>query len=1059
MKTSSGQRTDVNLQRQRESIRRGLLRANAAAATILLVVIGLALAAILHSNRAEGERVRAVEAQRDAAEKLWHSLLAQARAGRNSGQAGQRFESLEAIRLAAALQPSLELRNEAVACLALADLRLTHPPFATNVSKLSVDHKMERYALADAHENILVRSITNDQLLQQLPGLNSAVVFIHHFSPNGRYLPVHYRDGQMRVWDLAIPKIVLTVRPEDSQHSVEFSPDSSKFIAVEATQQISLHDISSGKLIRRESVSSRDLRPRFSPDGRRVSMVSPGSNRARIVGTEDGKALSELPHESETRGLRVSDWSPDGQFLATGSNEGRVYIWRPPHSQPVFVLSGHQGSVNSVAFHPSGRLLASASWDGTLRLWDAITSEPVVTLPATGNLLRFSPDGRHLSFYWGKEPRLHICEVAADRICRFLGPRAPRQKDKGISETYHQCVAYSPDGKFLATGGNVWRLWNVETEAELTHGGQASLGAVYSVFFHPTQRSLMTFGEQGLFSWPLDAIVNSNATNLPAPLCLADSGGRDRACISADGRELAFIRSSAIHLLHSKQKLEGPAGLTYIAMSQDGRWLAGSAWYNQGGRLWELPSGRHVRDFSKGQSVGIGFSRDSRWLVTGESDAYRFWNPETGRLERQIDRGLTTDFLGVFEFSPDGGIFACTQSRTRLQLFDGTSFDELTVLDSPTKQMVAWLAFNGRNGQLAVATATPYVQIWDLPLMRRELASLGLDWGTNAPSPYESKADGASTTASRSASPKHLAPPLVGIPGSRSFVASRWLPLGGVVLAIGLAIFVFKRQQNLVVAYRQIDELAVENRQALDAAQTALLHSEKMRALGMLAAGIAHDFNNLLSVIRMANQLVERAVRPTGVTKENIDAIEHAVVEGQQIVRCMLGYSRDASNRDQKVMIGELVSETVALLSKRFLSGIVLTLELDPRTPSVNGSKARLEQILLNLVVNAVEAMNGQGKLRISVSPCQAAGVCLLPPRAVAHYIELILADYGPGIPADVLPHIFEPFFTTKTKGASHGTGLGLSTVYTIAEQDGLGLDVTTQLGMGSVFRVLIPAD
>ena len=88
-----------------------------------------------------------------------------------------------------------------------------------------------------------------------------------------------------------------------------------------------------------------------------------------------------------------------------------------------------------------------------------------------------------------------------------------------------------------------------------------------------------------------------------------------------------------------------------------------------------------------------------------------------------------------------------------------------------------------------------------------------------------------------------------------------------------------------------------------------------------------------------------------------------------------------------------------------------------------------------------------------------AAGTCLLPPRAAGQYVELRVRDSGPGIPPEILPRIFEPFFTTKQSGADRGTGLGLTTVYTIARQDGLGIDLKTEAGAGTVFGILVPVD
>jgi signal transduction histidine kinase len=149
----------------------------------------------------------------------------------------------------------------------------------------------------------------------------------------------------------------------------------------------------------------------------------------------------------------------------------------------------------------------------------------------------------------------------------------------------------------------------------------------------------------------------------------------------------------------------------------------------------------------------------------------------------------------------------------------------------------------------------------------------------------------------------------------------------------------------------------------------------------------------------------------------------------------------------------------VGLLSRQFLSGIALKLELDRDLPAVRTSRGKLEQILLNLIVNASEAMEGKGSLRIAVRRQKAAGSSLVVPASVApEYIEVLVADSGPGMAPEILARIFEPFFTTKNIGATRGTGLGLSMVHTMAEQEGLGIAVKTTIGKGTEFRLYVPS-
>jgi signal transduction histidine kinase len=364
--------------------------------------------------------------------------------------------------------------------------------------------------------------------------------------------------------------------------------------------------------------------------------------------------------------------------------------------------------------------------------------------------------------------------------------------------------------------------------------------------------------------------------------------------------------------------------------------------------------------------------------------------------------------------------------------------------------MISWISFSLSSKQLAVATSTPFIQLWDLVALRNELSRLGLDW---SPPSAGSPTSGAEKVELRPEAIGSL--PADATEEQRVFLA---LALGVVALTILLALSVLNRQWKLVHSYRQIDDLATQRAGELELAQRELLQSEKMKALGALAAGIAHDFNNLLSVIRLSNDVIGRDAGNKSSVCEEVQSIENAVQQGRSVVRSMLGYSREAADKPAFYTVGDVVADTVSLLSKQFLGGIVLTLDVDRSAPQVWGAPSRLEQILLNLVVNSAEAMKGSGQLVIQArTGNHLPDNLVLRPRTAQMYVEVSVKDTGPGIAAEDLPRIFEPFFTTKIVGTSLGTGLGLSTVYTIAQQDGLGLAVESSLGQGTTFRIWFP--
>jgi signal transduction histidine kinase len=326
------------------------------------------------------------------------------------------------------------------------------------------------------------------------------------------------------------------------------------------------------------------------------------------------------------------------------------------------------------------------------------------------------------------------------------------------------------------------------------------------------------------------------------------------------------------------------------------------------------------------------------------------------------------------------------------------------------------------------------VQLWNLREIRSKLAPLGLDWAS---------------------------PTAVALAGSRGVRGQDFTPLlAAIVIAvlvvIACAVFVLSKQRRLLARYFHADRLVEQRNRELSVAQAEIMHSQKMKALGTLAAGIAHDFNNLLSVIRMSNKLIAREAPGNPEVVENTREIEHAVQQGKSVVRSMLGYSRDTAE-NAPLSIAELVEDTVGLLSRQFLSGIALKIELDRDLPPVQAARGRIEQIMLNLIVNAAEAMDGKGELHIVVRRGLPPGGFVLRPRGAEDYISIVVSDSGPGIGADVLPRIFEPFFTTKLVGATRGTGLGLSMVHTMCEQDGFGIAVNTKLGRGTAFFIVVP--
>ena len=243
-----------------------------------------------------------------------------------------------------------------------------------------------------------------------------------------------------------------------------------------------------------------------------------------------------------------------------------------------------------------------------------------------------------------------------------------------------------------------------------------------------------------------------------------------------------------------------------------------------------------------------------------------------------------------------------------------------------------------------------------------------------------------------------------------------------------------------------------------------LAQSQKMQAIGQLAGGVAHDFNNLLSAIQLRlDELLHR--HPVGdPSYEGLNEIRQTAVRAADLVKKLLAFSRKQTVQRETLDIGELISEFEVLLRRLLPEDVILSTDYGRDLPLVRADKSQLETAVMNLTVNARDALRSHGAqpgqiatVRIHTARLdQATARALGYPTAPKEGCGLIeVADNGPGIPAEAMGNIFEPFFTTKPVG--EGTGLGLATVYGIVKQADGWIDVSSPPGSGAVFRIFLP--
>jgi PAS domain S-box-containing protein len=267
-----------------------------------------------------------------------------------------------------------------------------------------------------------------------------------------------------------------------------------------------------------------------------------------------------------------------------------------------------------------------------------------------------------------------------------------------------------------------------------------------------------------------------------------------------------------------------------------------------------------------------------------------------------------------------------------------------------------------------------------------------------------------------------------------------------------------KRTARLRWTIRDVSS-AKAAQEALRAAEERLLHSQRLEAVGRLAGGVAHSFNNLLAAISFQCELLCDSIEERDPRRAHVEEIQHAGERAATLARQLLAYGRKQTLQPRVLHLSAVIREIEPMLRRLVGENIRVETRLDPAAGPVYVDMGQLEQVILNLAVNARDAMPQGGVLGLAIEPVELAAGSPGEPSGVelppGSYVRLTVSDTGTGISPEALSHLFEPFFTTKERGK--GTGLGLATVHGIVHQSGGQIRVESAPGEGSRFIILLP--
>jgi WD40 repeat protein len=670
-------------------------------------------------------RQRAQAAEITGRQQLYTALLEQARATVRSGELGQRFRALDAIRRAALIRNSPELRREAIAALALPDLNPSRVlPYDSKYTARQLSPNFEYLALCRGRGPVEIRRVADGELLASLPVATNLPCYNLSWSADSRFLSIK-RDhdsvshgAHIDVWDLsAQPRLALKV-PGARRNVRDFHPQLPQILTADEQNQIVRWDLIKGAAIesRRLDLSNPEI-VIHSPDGRQWAVIHHDTSSS-IIGIYDADSGRSVASLSPTNFASTIAWHPDNQRLAITDYAGNVRLW-DTHTRSFSLLGRHRAEAVTANFDQSGRYLFTGGWERSLVCWDLETTQRGFIVELDGYQLQVRGDGQHCALMTPSGVQLlDFAHPIQRRFHEDLGSRL-------------RIAAFSPDGQWLAAAADerlgVWDLRNPGPAALDSAGSEASLA------WTPKGDELVGSRlDRVALRWHARPSPAAGGQPVLEPVPLRQPQGFTSLCLASNQLLWTTTRGSQlVGLDHAEIDEDAwiPTARGISGVSQDLRWLSIYQGYTSNLFIYQLPHLGLVAQLKcRAAIAGFQFSPDGDEVAVASRGQIEFWRTTDWQQSRVLTQHAGLPHVGILAQPDRRGWWLAKEQRFAC-LHDADTMEPLLPLPSSASPLA--VSSNGRH--LALSVEARRLEVWDLVQVRSFLRELGIDWSDVPP--------------------------------------------------------------------------------------------------------------------------------------------------------------------------------------------------------------------------------------------------------------------------------------------------------------------------------------